>query len=91
MVKAFKKQAKTIKDQGEKQTEAVQDNKKLANIYDHKNKLLLLKERKFFKNISNERLDKIEELNNKVDYNNLKYTLLEALVKNLSFINQKIV
>ena len=41
--KAFEKQTKTIKDQGEKQIAAIQDNKKqLANINDdYKNKLLL--------------------------------------------------
>ena len=45
--KAFEKQTKTIKDQGEKSTEAIQDTKKqLANINnDYKNKLLLSKER----------------------------------------------
>ena len=39
----FEKQTKTIKDQGEKQIEPIQDNKKqLANINDdYKNKLLL--------------------------------------------------
>ena len=58
--KAFEKQTKTIKDQGEKQIEAIQDNKKqLANINDdYKNKLLLSKEREIFKNIYNERLKK---------------------------------
>ena len=65
--KAFEKQTKTIKDQGEKQIEAIQNNKKLANINDdYKNKLLLSKERENFKNIYNERLDKIEELNKKL-------------------------
>ena len=66
--KAFEKQTKTIKDQGEEQIEAIQDNKKqLANINDdYKNKLLLSKEREIFKNICNERLDKIEELNKKM-------------------------
>ena len=66
--KAFEKQTKTIKDQEEEQIEAIQDNKKqLANINDdYKNKLLLSKEREIFKNICNERLDKIEELNKKM-------------------------
>ena len=31
--------------------------------------------REIFKNIYNKRLDKIEELNKKIDYNNLKYTV----------------
>ena len=77
MGKAFEKKTKTIKDQGKKQVEAIRDNKKqLANINeDYKNKLLLTKEREIFKNIYNERLDKIEELNKKIDNNNLKILL----------------
>ena len=68
MGKAFEKQTNTVKDQGEKEIKAIQDNKKqIANINDdYKNKLLLSKEREIFKNIYNERLDKIEELNKKL-------------------------
>ena len=64
MGKAFEKHIKTIKDQGEKQIEALQDNKKQpTNISDdYKNKLLLSKEREIFKNIYNERLDKSSSL-----------------------------
>ena len=71
--KAIEKQRKTIEDQGKKQ--AIQDNKKLVNINknDYKDKLLLSREREIFKDIFNKRLDRIEELNNKIDYNNLKY------------------
>ena len=95
MGKAFQKQTKTIKDQGEKQIKAIQDNKEqLVNISndddddevvddddgddddDYKNKLLLSTEREIFKNIYNKRLDKIEELSKKTDYNNLKYTVI---------------
>ena len=80
MRKAFEKQTKTIKDQGEKQIQAIQDNKKqLANINDdYKNKLLLSKQREVFKNISNERLERMEELNKKIDYNNLRYTVIST-------------
>ena len=67
--KAFAKQTKTIKDQGEKQIKAIQDNKEqlvdINNDDDYKNKLLLSKERGIFKNIYNKRLDKKEELNKK--------------------------
>ena len=54
--KAFEKQTKTIKDQGEKQINAILDNKEqLVNINnddDHyRNKLLLSREREIFKNI----------------------------------------
>ena len=75
--KAFEKQTKTIDDKGEKQIKAIQDNKHLVNINDddddYKDKLLLSRERKIFKDIYNKRLDKIEELNNNIDYNDLNY------------------
>ena len=77
--KAFEKQTKTIEDQGEKQIKAIQDNKRqLINDDDYKDKLLISKEREIFKNIYNKRLDKIEELNNKIDYNNLKYVVVRS-------------
>ena len=76
--KAFENQIKTNKDQGKKQVKAIQDNKQLVNINkdDYKDKLLLSKEREIFKDIYNKRLDRIEELNNKIDYNNLEYVVL---------------
>ena len=47
--------------------------KQLDNINsDYKNKLLLLKEKDVFRDIYNEELDKIEELINKINYNDLK-------------------
>ena len=74
--KAFEKQAKTIEDKGEKQIKAIQDNRKqLISDDDYKNKLLISKEREIFKDIYNKRLDKLEELNNKIDYDNLKYVV----------------
>ena len=72
--KAIEKQIKAIKDQGKKQVKAIQDNKQIVNKDDdYKDKLLLSREREIFKDIYNKRLDKIEELNNKIDYNNLNY------------------
>ena len=41
-------------------------------------KLLLSREREIFKNICNKRLDKIEELSKKNDYNNLTYTAISS-------------
>ena len=74
--KAFEKLTKTIEDQGEKQIKAIQDNRKqLINDDDYKNKLLISKEREIFKDIYIKRLDKLEELNNKIDYDNLKYVV----------------
>ena len=80
MGKAFEKQIKNKEDQGNKQVKAIQD-KKIVNINnnkddykdDYKDKLLLSKEREIFKGIYNKRFDRIEELNNKIDYNNLEY------------------
>ena len=74
--KAIEKQIKTIKDQGEEQVKTIQD-KQIVNINkdDYKDKLLFSKERETFKDIYNKRLDRIEELNNKIDYNNLKYPI----------------
>ena len=75
--KALEKQKKTIEDRGEKQVKAIQYNKQIVNKDgDYKDKLLLSREREIFKDIYNKRLDKLEELNNKIDYNNLKYVIL---------------
>ena len=76
--KAFEKQTKTIEDQGEKQIKAIQDNKPLISDNDHKDKLLISKEREIFKDIYNKRLDKIEELNNEIDYDNLDYAVASS-------------
>ena len=67
--KSFEKQTKTIEDQGEKQIEAIKDNKKeLDNINAsyYKTELLLSKERKMFKNIYNGRLNRTEVLTKKI-------------------------
>ena len=81
--KAFKKQIKTIENQGEKQIKAIQDkdfNKSIegTKVYsnnDYKKELIHSKEREIFKDIYNKRLDKIEELNNKINYDNLKHVV----------------
>ena len=77
--KALEKQRKTIEDQGEKQVKAIQD-KQIVNINkdDYKDKPLLSKEREIFKDISNKRLDKIEEMNNEIDYDDLDYLVLSS-------------
>ena len=83
--KAFEKQTKIIEDKGEKQIKAIQDNRQqLISDDDYKNKLLISKEREIFKDIYNKRLDKLEELNNKIDYDNLK--LLKEVVMNTVLI-----
>ena len=76
--KAIEKQRKTIEDQGKEQVKAIQDNKQLVRINkdDYKDKLLFSKEREIFKDIFNKRLNKIEEMNNKIDYDDLDYVIL---------------
>ena len=71
-----------LKDQREKHIKAIQDNKEqLVNINnddEYENKLLLSSEREIFKNIYKKRLDKMEELSKKIDYNNLKYIVMSS-------------
>ena len=86
MGKAFEKQIKTIENQGKKQVKAIQGNKQLVNKDDYKDKLLLSREREIFKGIYNKRLDKIEQLNNKIDYNNLKYVAVNNR-NHITFLN----
>ena len=79
--KAIEKQIKTIEDQGKKQVKANQDNEQSVDINkddDDKDKLLLSREREILKDIYNKRIDKIEELNNKIDYDNLKYVVVST-------------
>ena len=78
--KGFENQTKTIEDQGKKQVKAIQD-KQLVNInkdVGYKDKLLLSKKREIFKDIYNKRLDKIEELNNKINYDDLEYIAVKS-------------
>ena len=76
LAKAFEKQTKTVEDQGEKQIKAIQSNKQqLISDDAYKNKLLILKEREIFKDIYDKRLDKIENLNNKIDYDDLEHVV----------------
>ena len=56
--KAFEKQIKTIEDQGKKQVKAIQDKQLINNNDDYKDRPLLSKERKIFKDIYNKKLDK---------------------------------
>ena len=69
---------KLLKIMEKKQVEAIQDKKQLVSINkdDYKDKLLLSKEREIFKDISNKELNKIEEINNKIDYEDLDYVIL---------------
>ena len=69
--KAFKKQIKTIEDQGEKQVDALKNledlNKQPVHVNNnYEDKLLHSKEREIFRNIYYKRLDKIEEVTKKL-------------------------
>ena len=72
LVKAFKKQTKTIEELGKKQIVAVTNqNKRLeasTNKVDHKS---IYKE--IFDKLVKEELDEIKELSDKIDYNDLIY------------------
>ena len=75
--KAFEKQTETIEDQGEKQKKAIKNHKiQLGN-----NELLLTKEREIFKNIYNERLNKIDHLSKIIDYGDLKFIVNNSRLK----------
>ena len=66
-----------MKIKKKKQVKSIQD-KQIINKDDYKDKLLLSKEREIFKDIYNKRLDKIEELNNKIDYDNPEYAVYRS-------------
>ena len=84
MGKAFEKQIKTIENQGEKQVDALKNvndqEKQLVNVNDddYEDKLLHSKEQEIFRNIYNKRLGKIEEGSNKIDDNNLIFTIIST-------------
>ena len=75
------KKKKTIEYQGEKQIDALenlkdQENKLVNDNDDNEDKLSHSKEREIFEDIYKKRLDRIEELTNKIDDNNLISTTL---------------
>ena len=68
--KVFKKQIKTIENQGEKQIEAFKDinkniEKQIHKANDYENELSISREREIPKDIYNKRLDKTDELTKK--------------------------
>ena len=64
-----------IEDQEENQMKAIKAIKQPASINNHNNELLISKEREIFKNIYNEILNKIEELDKKINYDDLIFLL----------------
>ena len=69
MGKAFKKQIKTIEDQGEKQIKAIQDQGQVKTIkkyiYDNEDTPLISKQKEIFNELVDERLEEIAGLNKK--------------------------
>ena len=77
MGKAFEKQIKTIKDQGQKQIKAIQDQGNVKTIkkydYNDKDSPLILKQKEIFNETADERLDKITKLGEKLNRDELVY------------------
>ena len=85
--KAFEKQIKTIEDQREKQTKAIQNQGQVKIIkkhfYDDRDSPLPLKQKEIFNKLVNKKNKEITKLNTEVSPNNLiyKYTGLTADAK----------
>ena len=72
--KAFEKQIKTIEDQREKQIKAIQDQKRIKkHDYDVENTPFISKQKEIFNELVHKRLKKIDDLNKKVNSNDLIY------------------
>ena len=75
--KAFEKQTKTIKDQGEKQIEAIQDKRPIKSIekftYDSNDTPIVLEEKEIYNKLTEETFEKINNLDKKVDTNKLVF------------------
>ena len=83
MAKAFEKQIKTIEDQGEKQSEALENlkpkgqTKSIEGIkkyaYSDKDSPLISKQKEIFSELVDKKLEKTTELDKKVNSDNLIY------------------
>ena len=73
--KAFQKQTKTIEGQGKKQIKAIQDEGKVKKIeryvYDDEDNPFISKQKEIFNALVDERLEKIADLDEKVNSNDL--------------------
>ena len=73
----FEKQIKTIEDQGEKLIKAIQDKRQLKTIkkfaYDAEDTPLISKQKEIFNKLVDERLEKITDLDKKVNSDDLIY------------------
>ena len=75
--KAFKKQMKTMEDQGEKWIKAIQNQGQVKIIkkyaYDDEDSLLISKQKEIFNELGDKRLNEITELDKKVNHDDLVY------------------
>ena len=89
MEKAFEKQTKTIKDQGQKQIDALQDlkpkeqTKPIEDKSNNQSKATII-----FNELFNKRKEIMSELYNSADYNNLKFEYVGP-IKDVSFYEYK--
>ena len=77
LVKAFEKQTKTIKEQGGKQIIAIQDKRPIKSIEKFTNDIndspTVLKEKEIYNKLTEESLEKINNLDKSVDNNKLVF------------------
>ena len=72
--KAFKEQIKTTTDQGEKQIKALEEHgKQLVKYNNEKESSIHLKQKQIFKELANNRMEKLQDLSKQIDFNNLTY------------------
>ena len=75
--KSFEKQIKSIEDQGEKQIKAIQDQRQVKTIkkydYDDEDTPFISKQKEIFNELVDERLEKITDLDKKVNSDDLIY------------------
>ena len=77
MGKAFEKLIKTIEDQGQKQIKAIQDQGQVKTIkkysYDDEDTPFISKQKQIFNELVDERLEKITNLDERVNSDDLTY------------------
>ena len=77
LVKAFEKQIKTIEDQIEKETKGIQDQGQVKTVkkydYDDEDTPFVSKQKEIFNELVDERLEKITDLDKKVNSDDLIY------------------
>ena len=86
--KAFEKQIKTIKYQGEKQVKATQNQGQIKTI--ESNKGAGNESRKFCDELSHERMSGIKDLSRQIDLNNSTYYFKSKSIIPINFIGFKV-